>query len=170
MRFSYEVFDNYVKLVDNQTKAFYLIEDSEENVNELCRILNNLVYENKKFKYGLELLINPIYTKYEYSYNENIYYRTCRQLKEHLLECGFIVSSVSRSNVGDVHYYHVEINLSDDEWEYEKTNDLLMGKALGINGVGLVDFHEVNGKIHEVILIDEKELNEKYLVDGNLVF
>lgn len=167
-RFSYEVFDDYVKLVDNQTKAFYIIEDSEENVNGLCGILNKLVYENKKYKYGLELLCNPIYNKYDY--NENFYYRTSRQLKEHLLKCDFLVSSVSRSSVGDVYYYHVEINLSDDEWEYEKTNDLLMGKVLGINGVGLVDFHEENGKIHEVILIDEKELNDKYLVDGNLVF
>lgn len=57
-----------------------------------------------------------------------------------------------------------------DEWEYEKTNGLRMSKLLGIRNVGLVDFHKQGGMVHEVILVSEQELNDKYLKNGNLVF
>ena len=101
---------------------------------------------------------------------DNIYHRTSKQLENHLKDNGFLVDTVSRSSVGDLSFYHVEFNLSDDEWEYEKTNDLQMSELLGIRKVGLVDFHKQDGMVHEVILISVKELNDKYLKDGNLVF
>ncbi len=101
---------------------------------------------------------------------DNFYYRTSGQLKDYLKDNGFLIDDVSRSNVGDSKYYHVEINLSDDEWKYEKTSDLQIRKLLKIKNIGLVDFHEQDGMIHEVILIDEKELNDKYLKCGNLIF
>lgn len=45
-----------------------------------------------------------------------------------------------------------------------------MRKLLGIRNVGLVDFHKKDGMIHEIILVSVKELDDKYLKDGNLVF
>ena len=101
---------------------------------------------------------------------DNIYHRTSRQLEVYLKDNGFLVDNVSRSNIGDKSYYNVEFNLTDDEWVYEKTNDLQIAELLDIKNVGLVDFYKRDGKIHEVILIDESELNDKYLIDGNLKF
>lgn len=102
---------------------------------------------------------------------DNIYHRTCRQLKKHLDDGGFPVDKLSRSSVGNKTYYNLEFNLKKDEWDFIKTNDLKIASFLGIEGVGLVDFHIQNdGVIHEVLLINEKELNDKYLKDGNLVF
>ena len=43
-------------------------------------------------------------------------------------------------------------------------------ELLGIRNVGLVDFHKQGGMVHEVILVSVKELNDKFLKDGNLVF
>ena len=100
----------------------------------------------------------------------NIHHRTSKQLENHLKDNGFLVDSVSKANVGDLSFYHVEFNLSDDEWEYEKTNDLKMSELLGIRNVGLVDFHKQGGMVHEVILISEQELNNKYLKNGDFVF
>jgi len=143
-----------------------------------ANLLNKLTKENQKLKddknqHLLDLLCytptliapTPIGIPYD-----NIYHRTSRQLEKHLKDNGFPVDTVSRSSVGDLSFYHVEFNLSDDEWDYEKTNDLLMRKLLGIRNVGLVDFHKQGGMIHEVILVSVKELNDKYLKDGNLVF
>lgn len=143
-----------------------------------AKLLNKLTKENQKLKDNtnrqlLDFLwytptfIPPIPIGLPY---DNIYHRTSKQLENHLKDNGFLVDTVSRSSVGDLSFYHVEFNLSDDEWDYEKTNDLLIRKLLGIRNVGLVDFHKQGGMVHEVILVSVKELNDKYLKDGNLVF
>ena len=143
-----------------------------------AKLLNELTEENQKLKedknqHLLDLvcyaprLIAPTPIGWGY---DNIYHRTSRQLEKHLKDNGFPVDCVSRSSVGDLSFYNVEFNLSDDEWEYEKTNDFALSKLLGIKRVGLVDFHKQGGMVHEVILISVKELNDKYLKDGNLVF
>ena len=143
-----------------------------------AKLLNELTKENQKLKdnkkqHFMDLLCytppfltsTPIGSPYD-----NFYYRTSRQLENHLKDNGFLVDTVSRSSVGDLSFYHVEFNLSDDEWEYEKTNDFQIRKLLKIRNVGLVDFHKRDEMIHEVLLVSEKELNDKYLKDGNLVF
>lgn len=143
-----------------------------------AKLLNKLTKENQKLKdntnrplldliYYTPPFITPTPIRLPY---DNIYHRTSKQLENHLKGNGFLVDTVSRSSVGDLSFYHVEFNLSDDEWEYEKTNDLKIRKLLGIRNVGLVDFHKQDGMVHEVILVSEKELNDKYLKDGNLVF
>ena len=143
-----------------------------------ANLLNKLTKENQKLKdeknkYLLDLLCcNPIISlprAIGLPY-DNIYHRTSKQLENHLKDNGFLVDTVSRSSVGDLSFYHVEFNLSDDEWEYEKTNDLRMRELLGIRNVGLVDFHKQGGIVHEVILVSEQELNNKYLKNGNLMF
>ena len=143
-----------------------------------AKLLNKLTKENQKLKDNTNrqlldfLCYTPTFitpTPIGLSY-DNIYHRTSKQLENHLKDNGFPVDAVSRSSVGDLSFYHVEFNLSDDEWEYEKTNDLRIRKLLGIRNVGLVDFHKQDGMVHEVILVSVKELNDKYLQDGNLVF
>lgn len=141
-----------------------------------ANLLNKLTKENQKLKndknqqlldliYYTPTLITPTSRRYD-----NIYHRTSKQLENHLKDNGFLVDNVSRSSVGDLMFYNVEFNLSDDEWDYKKTNDLQMRKLLGIENVGLVDFHKQDGMIHKIILVSEKELDDKYLKDGNLVF
>ena len=143
-----------------------------------AKLLNKLTKENQKLKdnknqhlldliYYTPTFITPTPIGLPY---DNIYHRTSKQLENHLKDNGFLVDTVSRSSVGDLSFYHVEFNLSDDEWEYEKTNDLKIRELLGIRNVGLVDFHKQGGMVHEVILVSVKELNDKYLKDGNLVF
>ena len=143
-----------------------------------ANLLNKLTKENQKLKddknqHLLDLLccnqIISLPRAIGLPY-DNIYHRTSKQLKNHLKNNGFLVDTVSRSSVGDLSFYHVEFNLSDDEWEYEKTNDLNIRKLLGIRNVGLVDFHKQGRMVHEVILVSEQELNDKYLKDGDLVF
>lgn len=150
----------------------------EMGVETTVNLLNKLTKENQKLKdeknqHLLDLLCcNPILSSPRaigLPY-DNIYHRTSKQLENHLKNNGFLVDTVSKSSVGDLSFYHVEFNLSDDEWEYEKTNDLNIRKLLGIRNVGLVDFHKQGGMVHEVILVSEQELNDKYLKDGNLVF
>ena len=143
-----------------------------------ANLLNKLTKENQKLKndknqHLLDLICytptsitpTPIGLPYD-----NIYHRTSKQLENHLKDNGFPVDTVSRSSVGDLSFYNVGFNLSDDEWEYEKTSDLQMRKLLGIRNVGLVYFHNEAGRIHEIILVSVKELDDKYLKDGNLVF
>ena len=143
-----------------------------------ANLLNKLTKENQKLKddknqHLLTLLccnptlFSPRTTELLY---DNIYHRTSKQLENHLKDNGFLVDSVSRSSVGDLSFYHVEFNLSDDEWEYEKTDDLRMSELLGIRNVGLVDFYNQGGIVHEIILVSAQELNNKYLKNGNLVF
>lgn len=137
-------------------------------------LLNELNEENKKLKtYTLPILPYMYYfdDKKSYGvYHENIYHRTSRQLEEYLIEKGFLIDKVSRCSIGRKSYYHVEINLKESDWSYEKTNDLHIAKILDIDDVGLVDFFEHEGYFHEIILIDERKLNDKYLKNGNLVF
>ena len=143
-----------------------------------ANLLNKLTKENQKLKddknqhllnlpYYTPSFITPTPIRLPY---DNVYYRPSRQLENHLKTNGFLVDAVSRSSVGDLSFYNVEFNLSDDEWEYEKTNHNRIRKLLGIKNVGLVDFHNQGGMVHKVILIDEDELNDKYLKDGNLIF
>ena len=143
-----------------------------------ANLLNKLTKENQKLKddknqHLLNLLrCNPILSiprAIGLPY-DNIYHRTLKQLENHLKDNGFLVDTVSRSNVGDLSFYHVVFNLSDDEWEDEKTNDFKIRELLGIRNVGLVDFYQQDRMVHEVILVSEQELNDKYLKDGNLVF
>ena len=147
-------------------------------VENTANLLNKLTKENQKLKdeknqHLLDLLYyNPILSSpraigLQY---DNIYHRTSKQLENHLKNNGFLVDTVFRSSVGDLSFYHVEFNLSDDEWEHEKTSYSKIRKLLGIKNVGLVDFYKQGGMVHEVILISEQELNDKYLKDGNLVF
>ena len=143
-----------------------------------AKLLNELTKENQKLKDDknqdlLDLIgysqrfITPTPIGLPY---DNIYHRTSKQLETYLKDNGFLVDDVSRVSVEDLSFYHVEFNLSDEEWEYEKTNDLHIMKLLGIKNVGLVDFHKQDGMIHKVTLVSEKELNAKYLKNGNLVF
>ena len=150
----------------------------EMGIETTVNLLNKLTKENQKLKddknqHLLDLLCcNPIFVSPRaigLPY-DNIYHRTSKQLENHLKDNGFLVDTVSRSSVGDLIFYHVEFNLSDDEWEYEKTTDFKIRELLGIRNVGLVDFYEQGGMVHEVILVSEQELNDKYLKDGNLVF
>ena len=100
----------------------------------------------------------------------NIYYRLSGQLREHLIKNGFCVDEVSRVNVGEKEYYALDFNLKKDEWSHRKTNHTLIAKLLKVKNVGLVDFFNHDDMIHEVILIDEDELNDKYVVDDNFDF
>lgn len=102
-------------------------------------------------------------------YSENIYHRTSAQLKDFLEKKGFPVCSVSRSAIGSISYYNLEFNLSDRKAAVE-ISDLNIANCLGIEKIGLVDYHERNGEYHLVYLIDEEELNNKYLKNGNLEF
>ena len=101
---------------------------------------------------------------------DNIYHRTSRQLKEHLKMNGFCVDTVSRVHIGKTEYYHVEFNMTEDDFHNKKNSDYQIRKLLDIKGIGLADFFKHDGKIHKVVLIDEKELNDKYLKNGNLHF
>lgn len=104
----------------------------------------------------------------------NIYWNHCRQLEEYLKDNGFLVDTVSRVDVGDTEFYHIEINVPSEDWDYEKTNHHRMGELLGVEKIGLVDFYDYKGykckMIHECILIDEEELHDKYLMNEDLVF
>ena len=143
-----------------------LNNDYIRSYSDMTDLLNKLHDNQRYYNYNDFFIPNSSVI----SCYDNIYHRTSRQLEIYLKDNGFLVDTVSRSNIGDKSYYNVEFNLTDDEWVYEKTNDLQIGELLGIKNVGLVDFYKRDGKIHEVILIDEGELNDKYLVDGNLNF
>ena len=161
------------------TKKEYTKQDIwNMGAENTANLLNKLTKENQKLKddknqhllnlpYYTPSFITPTPIRLPY---DNVYYRPSRQLENHLKTNGFLVDAVSRSSVGDLSFYNVEFNLSDDEWEYEKTNHNRIRKLLGIKNVGLVDFHNQGGMVHKVILIDEDELNDKYLKDGNLIF
>ena len=103
-----------------------------------ANLLNKLTKENQKLKndknqHLMDLIYyTPIASTSTSigSLYDNFYHRTSKQLENYLKDNGFLVDTVSRSSVGDLSFYHVEFNLSDDEWEYEKTNDLQMRKLL----------------------------------------
>lgn len=97
----------------------------------------------------------------------NIFHRTCSQLKKKLEKEGFDVINVSRSSVGDQNFYNVKIDKSRN---HEIGVDWKMRKVLGISQIGLVNYVHTDDEHYGIYLIDEDSLNEKYLVDGNLVF
>ena len=49
-RFTYEYYEYDGNLFDNKMNTFYLIEDSEENIEVFCDRLNWLVEENEQLK------------------------------------------------------------------------------------------------------------------------
>lgn len=101
---------------------------------------------------------------------DNIYYRTCKQLEQFLVEHSVPVKYVSRSSVGDYDYYNLKFELPLEKWVCLCNSSTLIARLLNIKNVGVVYYFKYNDTIHEVILIDENELNSKYLKDGNLVF
>lgn len=100
----------------------------------------------------------------------NVYHRTCKQLEDYLTKNGFQVSNVSRNSIGSKEFYHVESNIPESEYSHTKTSHTGMMKLLGIKNIGIIDFYKRDNMIHQVVLIDEDELNAKYLKRGNLVF
>ena len=107
----------------------------------------------------------------EFPINNNFFHRVCKQLENYLIKNRFQVSEVSRVDLGSKKYYAVETTLPKGEFSHDKTRTTYMGELFGVEGIGLADFYVTpEGVIHQVILIDEDELNEKYLKDGNLVF
>ena len=153
---------------------------SIEEFEELVKRVDKL--ENEKMINDLfELQVSRIRPSYDHYYctpfpftiptrYDNIYHRTSRQLEEHLKMNGFCVDSVSRVHIGRTEYYHVEFNMTEDDFHNKKNGDYQIRKLLDIKGVGLADFFRHGNKIHEVVLVDEKELNDKYLKNGNLNF
>ena len=97
----------------------------------------------------------------------NIYHRTSKQLCDYLNKCGCDVESVGRCHIGFKNFYNLKINIHKDAYAdvYEE-----IIYVLGVNNIGLVDFSKLGDLLHIVILIDEYELNSKYLVEGNLKF
>lgn len=150
-----------------------------EEFKELVKRVDKL--ENEKMVDDLfKLQVSKIRPSYDYYYcappliqkliTSNIYHRTSQQFKEHLKMNGFCVNSVSRVHIGEKNYYHVEFNMTEDDFHNKKNGDYQIRELLDIKGVGLVDFFKYDNKIHEVVLVDEKELNDKYLKNGNLHF
>ena len=127
---------------------------------------------------GLQVArIRPSYNYYDdgpsvtpRSLFDNIFHRTSRQLKEHLKMNGFCVDTVSRVDLGSKEYYKVEFNMTKEDFHNKKNDHSQIKKLLDVKGVGLADFFTHDDKIHTVILVDEKELNDKYLENGNLHF
>lgn len=166
------------------------MEDYEKRMQdiyeEMHKLVNELAKENKELKLKkIPPIPSPTYPPYYFNdifrhpqnnmciypqNEENIYHRTSRQLQEHLNENGFPADCVSRSHVGNISYFNVEFNINNDEWSYDNTSDFKIRQLLDIEGVGLVDFYKHDDIVHEVILIDEKELKDKYLFDGNFDF
>lgn len=102
---------------------------------------------------------------------DNIYHRTCNQLRDYLISEGICIESVGRCYVGFKNYYNLQFNIAEEDYNLETSENILnIGKLLGVENIGLVDFDEFKGRIHEVYIIDEEELNEKYLDNGDLIF
>lgn len=151
-----EEFEELVKRVDKL--------ENEKMIDDFFKLQVSRIRPSYDHYYPTPLIIPPI-TPYD-----NIYYRTSRQLKEHLKMNGFCVDTVSRVHIGRTEYYHVEFNMTEDDFHNKKNGDYQIRKLLDIKGVGLADFFKHDNKIHEVVLVDEKELNDKYLKNGNLHF
>lgn len=103
----------------------------------------------------------------------NIYYRTCKQLHDYLIDNDFAECQVSRASIGDTEYYNIQFDVPTS-CDHSQIDYHRMKKLLHIENIGLMDFSTIKkecGSIHHiVVVIDEKELNDKYLVDGNLIF
>lgn len=140
----------------------------EDQIDELFRRVEKL--EKRKSNYGYMPIIPGINTRFVSSCTENVYHRTCRQLKEHLLENNIPITSVSRSSVGKKTYYNLQFDLSKEEYSVSDVSTYKIIRLLGIKGVGLVDYQNKNDSYHIIYLVDEKQLNDKYLKNGNLNF
>ena len=103
------------------------------------------------------------------STDKNIYYRKTKQLKEYLENNGFAKMQVTRVRIGEKYYYNIKFRIMG-EYTHKTTSHERMGKLLNIKHIGLIDYSHINDETHITILIDEKELDSKYLVDGNLQF
>lgn len=107
---------------------------------------------------------------------DNIFHRTCNQLHDFLVENGIRVDSVSRCHIGAKNFYHLEFNIPDGDYTLEVSEKIGgIDSLLNIVNLGLADFYQYRKSgqgtmIHEVVLIDEDELNKKYLRDGDLIF
>ncbi len=152
-----EEFKELVKRVDKL--------ENEKMVDDLFKLQVSKIRPSYDHYYCTPSLIPKLITPHN-----NIYHRTSQQFKEHLKMNGFCVNSVSRVHIGEKKYYHVEFNMTEDDFHNKKNGDYQIRKLLDIKGAGLVDFFQHDNKIHEVVLVDEKELNDKYLKNGNLHF
>ena len=152
-----EEFKELVKRVDKL--------ENEKMVDDLFKLQVSKIRPSYDHHYCTPSLIPKLITPYN-----NIYHRTSQQFKEHLKMNGFCVNSVSRVHIGEKKYYYVEFNMTEDDFHNKKNGDYQIRKLLDIKGAGLVDFFKYDNKIHEVVLVDEKELNDKYLKNGNLHF
>ena len=139
----------------------------EDQIDELFRRVEKLEKRKSNFSYAIVPGIN---TRFVSSCTENVYHRTCRQLKEHLLENNIPITSVSRSSVGKKTYYNLQFDLSKEEYSVSDVSTYKIIRLLGIKGVGLVEYRNDDDGYHMIYLVDEKELNNKYLRNGNLNF
>ena len=98
--------------------------------------------------------------------NDNPYHRRCNQLEKHLKKNG-IDCDVSRSSVGSQTFYKLGFEMDKTD---NATSDWNIKKLLDIKNVGLVEFNKIDGIIYKTILIDEKELHDKYLCCDDLKF
>ena len=142
----------------------------EDQIDELFRRVEKLEKRKSNFNYGYMPIVPGINTRFVSSCTENIYHRTCRQLKEHLLEHNIPITSVSRSSVGKKTYYNLQFDLSKEEYSVKDVSTYKIISLLGIKGVGLVEYRNDDDGYHMIYLVDEKELNDKYLKNGNLKF
>ena len=142
----------------------------EDQIDELFRRVEKLEKRKSNFNYGYMPIVPGINTRFVSSCTENVYHRTCRQLKEHLLEHNIPITSVSRSSVGKKTYYNLQFDLSKEEYSVKDVSTYKIMSLLDVKGVGLVDYQNKNDGYHMIYLVDEKELNDKYLKNGNLKF
>ena len=142
----------------------------EDQIDELFRRVEKL--EKRKSNYRYMPIIPGANLRFASSSvcTENIYHRTCRQLKEHLLENNIPITSVSRSSVGKKEYYNLQFDLSKEEYSVKDVSTYKIVSLLDIKGVGLVEYRNDDDGYHMIYLVDEKELNDKYLKNGNLKF
>lgn len=140
----------------------------EDQIDELFRRVEKL--EKRKSNYGYMPIIPGANLRFASSCTENVYHRTCRQLKEHLLEHNIPITSVSRSSVGKKTYYNLQFDLSKEEYSVRDVSTYKIANLFDIKGVGLVEYRNDDDSYHMIYLVDEKELNNKYLRNGNLNF
>ncbi|MBR3141205.1 MAG: hypothetical protein IKF11_10175 [Methanobrevibacter sp.] len=183
----FKTYDNS-KLLTNISIECKNYETFVELVETIQKILSDEIEEKKEVKPNFKL-VNPCdhkklhddimdmvrsnpYPLYypslvaPFDLCNNLYYRHCRQLEEKLKKEG-IDCNVSRSSVGEHQYYNLSFKLNKTD---DNCSDWRIKKILDIKNVGLVKFDKIDDVIYKTILADEKELNDKYLVDGNLVF
>lgn len=93
--------------------------------------------------------------------DENKYQKRCDAIEDILQQYG-IDTEVSRSHVGRQNFYNVEA----DADAFDLPLNLFLRHLFDIDEIGLVSFYHE----HISILINEDVFNEKYLMDGKLIF